>query len=64
MTRQTFQRRTMARIMEAAPKLKFVAFYHKSEDRLNACMRAYGGRSFIYIFSIIYFSLYPAIRCL
>ena len=40
--------------MEAAPKLKFVAFYHKSEDRLNACMRAYGGRSFIYIFSSTY----------
>lgn len=54
MTRQTFQRRTMARIMEAAPNLKFVAFYHKSEDRLNACMRAYVGRSFIYIFSSCY----------
>lgn len=44
----------MARIIKAAPKLKFVAFYHKSEDRLNACMRAYGGRSFIYIFSSCY----------
>lgn len=54
MTRQTFQRRTMARIMEAAPKLKFVAFYHKSEDELNTCMRAYGNRSFIYVFSSSY----------
>lgn len=54
MAKQTFQRRTTKRILEAAPKLKFVAFYHRSEDRLNACMRDYGDRSFVYIFSSCY----------
>lgn len=54
MAKQTFQSRTTRRILEVAPKLRFIAFYHKSEDRLNACMRAYGGRSFIYIFSSCY----------
>lgn len=54
MAKQTFQRRTTKRVLEAAPKLKFVAFYHGSEDRLNACMREYGNRSFVYIFSSCY----------
>ena len=54
MAKLTFQRRTTKRILEVAPKLKFVAFYHHSEERLNACMRDYGGRSFVYIFSSCY----------
>lgn len=54
MAKQSFQRRTTKRILEAAPKLKFIAFYHKAEDRLNACMRDYGDRSFVYIFSSDY----------
>ena len=54
MAKQTFQRRTIGRILEVAPNLKFVAFYHGSEDRLNACMRDYGDRSFVYILSSCY----------
>lgn len=51
---QTFQRRTTQRVLNAAPNLKFVAFYHRSEDRLNACMLDYGDRSFVYVFSSCY----------
>ena len=54
MAKLTFQRRTTKRVLEVAPKLKFVAFYHRSEDRLNACMHDYGNRSFVYIFSSCY----------
>ena len=54
MATMTFQRRTTKRVLEVAPHLKFVAFYHREEDRLNACMRDYGGRSFVYIFSSCY----------
>lgn len=54
MAKLTFQRRTTKRVLEIAPKLKFVAFYHRSEDRLNACMHDYGDRSFVYIFSSCY----------
>ena len=54
MAKLTFQRKTTKRILAVAPKLKFVAFYHRSEDRLNACMRDYGDRSFVYIFSSCY----------
>lgn len=54
MAKQSFQRRTTKRVMEVAPHLKFIAFYHKAEDRLNACMRDYGDRSFVYIFSSNY----------
>lgn len=54
MAKQTFQSRTTKRILEAAPQLKFVAFYHGDEDGLNACMRGYGDRSFVYIISTCY----------
>ena len=54
MANLAFQRRTTKRILQAAPKLKFVAFYHRSEDRLNACMKDYGDRSFVYVFSSCY----------
>ena len=50
----TFQRLTTKRIQRVAPHLKFVAFYHAQEDRLNACMRDYANRSFVYILSSIY----------
>ena len=50
----TFQRRTAARVREVAPALRFVAFYHRDEERLNACMHEYAGRSFVYILSATY----------
>lgn len=40
MRKTTFQRVITNRIQEAAPKLKYVAFYHREEERLNACMPA------------------------
>ena len=54
MGKQTFQRRTIARIQEVAPNLRFVAFYHGGEERLNSCMLDYGDRSFVYILSSCY----------
>lgn len=54
MAKLAFHRRTTQRILSVAPHLKFVAFYHRSEDRLNACMREYEDRSFVYIFSVCY----------
>ena len=50
----TFQRSTTKRIQLVAPKLRFVAFYHAQEGRLNACMRDYADRSFVYILSSMY----------
>lgn len=47
----TFQSVTIARIMSAAPTLRYIAFYHADEDRLNACMNGYARRSFVYILS-------------
>lgn len=50
----TFQSLTTNRITKVAPNLKYVAFYHAREDRLNACMRGYANRSFVYILSSVY----------
>lgn len=50
----TFQRRTTTRVKGVAPDLRFVAFYHREEDRLNACMHDYEDRSFIYILTATY----------
>lgn len=54
MCKITFQRSTTKRIQLVAPNLRFVAFYHAKEKRLNACMRDYADRSFVYILSSIY----------
>ena len=54
MAKITFQRQTTRRVLAAAPQLKFVAFYHGTEDRLNACMRDYADRSFVYLLSAMY----------
>lgn len=54
MSKITFQRQTTRRVLEAAPKLKYIAFYHGTEERLNACMRDYADRSFVYILSAMY----------
>lgn len=54
MSKISFQRLTTKRIQKAAPRLKFVAFYHAKEDRLNACMRDYADRSFVYILSSVF----------
>lgn len=50
----TFQRLTTKRIQAVAPELKFVAFYHKDEDQLNACMMNYENRSFVYVMTSMY----------
>ena len=50
----TFQRSTTQRIINAAPELKYIAFYHADEDRLNACLNDYVKRSFVYVLSADY----------
>ena len=54
MRKTTFQRVTTKRIQEAAPELKYVALYHRDEERLNACMRNYEDRSFVYVMTAMY----------
>lgn len=54
MAKKTFQRRTTERVLETAPELKFAAIYRSSEDWFNTCMRGYGDRSFVYVFSTCY----------
>ena len=54
MAKLAFHRWTSQRILSAAPHLKYIAFYNRSEDRLNACMREYGDRSFVYALSCCY----------
>lgn len=54
MRKTTFQRVTTNRILEAAPDLKYVAFYRREEDRLNACMRNYADRSFVYVMTAMH----------
>lgn len=54
MRKTTSQRMTTQRIQAAAPDLKFVAFYHRDEERLNACMRDYADRSFVYVMTAMY----------
>ena len=49
MKKTAYLRLTTNRIMSAAPDLKFVAIYHREEERLNASMMGYGDRSFVYI---------------
>ena len=44
-----FQRRITKRVRGVAPYLRYIAFYHRDEDRLNSCMHGYDGRSFVYI---------------
>lgn len=50
----TFQRRTTARVKKVAQDLRFVAFYHRGEERLNACMHDYAGRAFVYVLTSKY----------
>lgn len=54
MSKTSFQRLTTRRILEAAPNLKYIAFYHSSEDRLNACMRDYADRAFVYVLTALH----------
>lgn len=54
MRKTTFQRVTTKRIQEAAPELRYVALYHWDEERLNACMRNYENRSFVYVMTSMY----------
>ena len=54
MAKVTFQRLTTKRVIAEAPPLKYIAFYHSTEQRLNVCMRDYADRSFVYILSAMY----------
>lgn len=54
MRKTTFQRATTKRIQEAAPELRYVALYHRNEERLNACMMNYENRSFVYVMTSVY----------
>lgn len=54
MRKTTYQRVTTKRIQEAAPELKYVAMYHRDEERLNACMRNYEDRSFVYVMTSMF----------
>lgn len=54
MGKPNFQRTTISRIMTAAPKLKYIAFYHADETRINACMNGYKDRSFVYVLTFRY----------
>ena len=54
MRKTTFQRVTTKRIQEAAPELRYVALYHRDEERLNACMMNYENRSFVYVMTSMY----------
>ena len=48
------QRAITSQILDAAPQLKYIAFYHSSDDRLNASMRDYENRSFVYVLTAVY----------
>ena len=48
------QRMITTRILDAAPNLKYVAFYHSSDERFNACMRDYEDRTFVYVLTVVY----------
>ena len=54
MAKIAFQRLTTKRVLTAAPALRFSAFYHKDEERLNACMQDYGDRAFVYVLSALH----------
>ena len=54
MAKITFQRLTTKRVLTAAPNLRFIAFYHRDEERLNACMQDYADRSFVYVLSALH----------
>ena len=53
MAKITFQRLTTKRVLAVAPDLRFIAFYHRDEERLNACMLDYANRCFVYILSAL-----------
>lgn len=52
MSKATFQRSTTARVLVAAPELRFVASYNAHEERLKACMNDYERRSFVYVLTV------------
>ena len=49
MPKPTFQRSTIARVLNAAPQLKYVAVYHTDDDWLPSCIHNYQDRSFVYV---------------
>ena len=49
MPKPTFQRSTIARVLNAAPQLKYVAVYHTNDDWLPSCIHNYADRSFVYV---------------
>ena len=49
MPKPTFQRSTIARVLNAAPQLKYVAVYHTDDNWLPSCIHNYQDRSFVYV---------------
>ena len=49
MPKPTFQRSTIARVLNAAPQLKYVAVYHTHDEWLPSCIHNYQDRCFVYV---------------
>lgn len=49
MSKPTFQRSTITRVLNAAPELKYVAVYHADDEWLASCIHNYQDRSFVYV---------------
>lgn len=54
MPKPNFQAIVISRVINAAPHLRFVAFYHADETRVNACMHGYEGRAFVYVLTTVF----------
>lgn len=54
MGKPNFQSTTISRVKAAAPKLRFIAFYHAAENPIKACMTGYDDRSLVYILTVRY----------
>ena len=54
MGKPNFQRIVISRVTNAAPKLRYIAYYHAEDACTNACMNGYADRSFVYILTINY----------
>lgn len=54
MPKPTSQRSTIARVLNAAPELKYVAVYHAEDEWLASCVHHYTARSFVYILTTVH----------
>lgn len=54
MGKPNFQRVVISRVTNAAPDLRYIAYYKAEENYINACMHGYENRSFVYILTVNY----------